>query len=447
MHDLLALSMLATVGLLVGCWVVILTLKRYEFSIFLIILSPWLSAIFIPNSFTGIDAEDATVGSYLRIMLVVLIGAVGLVKYLQERLVDFEPVPAHLILLAVFCLMAVVSTAYSIDRRFTFIRSFSFLPFFCFLLGLNQWLRSWDQVNKLLNAVFWAICFYLFVNVIVTPVLPGRVWWYVDTSRYMGLWSQPNQMGGFCMISYPVLFWKISNSDSRMKWFVGFLILTTAVLHILTGSRTTLIAAALGTFLWLIVMRKPFKFILMVVLLSVFAAAVMILRPSNLTRSGGFESLSTFTGRTEIWTASLTLAQERPIIGYGYGVGGKIFEDPRFYKPKEELWSGSAKVSLHNGYLSSLISLGIPGTLLLYFLLILPFVRSRRVVKGEFKALVLMVIFISFLTNFLEAVIGGSSGMVSLVLWILWAIAGKIPAFQSVGVSHRYSQTLEVNPA
>ena len=54
MHDLLALSMLAAAGLLIGCWVVILTLKRYEFSIFLIILSPWLSAIFIPNSFTGI---------------------------------------------------------------------------------------------------------------------------------------------------------------------------------------------------------------------------------------------------------------------------------------------------------------------------------------------------------------------------------------------------------
>jgi O-antigen ligase len=447
MHDLLSLSMLALAGLLIAVWIVIISIKRYEFAIFLIILSPWISAIFVPNSFAGIDAEDATIGSYLRIMLVMLIGFVGIIKYLQERSVDFEPVPRHLILLAIFCLLAVLSTAYSIDRRFTFIRSVSFIPFFCFLLGLSQWLRGWDQANKMLNSVFYAICFYLVVNVVAMLILPGRVWWYVDTSRFMGLWSQPNQMGGFCMIAYPVLFWKMSNADSRMKWFVAFLILITAVFHILTGSRTTLIAAALGTCIWLIVARKPFKFILMIVLLSVFAMAVMIFRPSNLTRDGGFESLSTFTGRTEIWTATLTLAKERPIIGYGFGVGGKVFEDPRFYNPKEELWSGTAKVSLHNGYLSSLISLGIPGTLLLYYLLILPFFRSRKALKGEFRALALTVLFMCFLTNFLEAVIGGSSGVVSLVLWILWIIAGKISAFNKVSFSHLYSQTLEVNPA
>jgi len=438
MHDLLALSMLAAAGLLVGCWVVILTLKRYEFAVFLLILSPSISAIFVPNSFTGIEAEDATVGSYLRIMLIMLIGGVGLVKYLQERLVDYKTVPAHLILLAIFCSLAVLSTAYSIDRRFTFIRSVSFLPFFCFLLGLSQWLRGWDQVDKILDSVFWAICFFLFVNVIATPVLPGRVWWYADTSRFMGLWSQPNQMGAFCMISYPVYFWKISNADSRMKWFVSFLIVITAALHILTGSRTTLIGAALGTFIWLIVMRKPFKFILMMVLMSAFAMTVMILRPSNLTRSGGFESLSTFTGRTEIWTATLTLAKERPIFGYGYGVGGKIFEDPRFYDPKQELWSGTARVSLHNGYLSAVIGMGILGTLLLYFLLFLPFLSSRKEITGQYKALVLAVIFMCLLTNFLESVIGGSSGTVSIILWVLWVIAGKMPSINKVGFNQVY---------
>ena len=438
--------MLALTGLFIAAWIFILTIRRYELAIFFIILSPWLSAIFVPNSSAGIGAEDATVGSYLRILLVMLIGVVGIIKYLQERSVDLDPVPGHLILLAVFCFMAVVSTAYSIDRKFTFIRSTSFIPLFCFLLGLSQWLRGWNQVNKMLNTVFWAVCFYLLITVVAFPIMPGRMWWYVDTSRFMGLWSQPNQMGGFCMIAYPLLFWKMSNSDSRMKWFVSFLILITAVFHILTGSRTTLIASALGTCIWLVVMRKPFKLLFLVIVISVLAMGLMIVRPSNLIREGGMESISTFTGRTEIWSAALTLAKERPITGYGYGVGGKVFEDPRFYDPNQELWSGTAKVSLHNGYLSAVISLGIPGTMLLYFLLFLPFVRSRKAIEGEFRALVVAVLFICFFTNFLEAVIGGSSGIASLVLWILWVIAGKIPAFDKVGLDDRYSETVLVNP-
>jgi hypothetical protein len=46
------------VELLVGCLIVILTLKRCEFAIFLLILSSTLSAIFAHNSLIGIDADD-----------------------------------------------------------------------------------------------------------------------------------------------------------------------------------------------------------------------------------------------------------------------------------------------------------------------------------------------------------------------------------------------------
>jgi O-antigen ligase len=254
----------------------------------------------------------------------------------------------------------------------------------------------------------------------------------------MGLWSQPNQMGAFCMISYPILLWKISDSDPKMKWFVYFLISVTAIFHILSGSRTTLLASAFGICIWLLVLKKPIKFVLMIFMITALAMLAVTFRPSNLTREGGFESVSTFTGRTEIWIAALTLAKEKPIVGYGYGVGGKIFEDPRFYDPKQELWSGSAKVSLHNGYLSAVIGMGILGTLLLYGLLFLPFSRSRKAIKGEYRALMVTVIFMCLLTNFLEGVIGSSSGLVSIILWILWVIAGKFPAINKADFSYGY---------
>jgi O-antigen ligase len=371
-----------------------------------------------------------------------LMGLVGFIKYLKDRTVHFEPIPYHFILLGVYALFALVSTIYSIDQKFTLIRSATLIPLFGFLLGLSRWLRGREHIDKLLNIVFWAVCFCLLINIIVIPLLPGRVWWITDPSRYMGLWGQPNQMGGFCMVSYPIFYWKISNSNTSTKWFLAFLILCMAGLHVLTGSRTTLIASALGTFIWLFVLRKPVKVVLMIGIMTFLVILALTLRPSNLTREGGFDSISTFTGRTQIWAAAAILARERPLVGYGYGVGGKIFEDPRFYNPKLEFWSGTARLSLHNGYLSSVISLGLSGALLLYFLLILPFYRCRKDIEDQYKALMLTVLFMAFLSNFLESVIGGTSGLISLVLWMLWVIAGKIPVIDKEKISCAYQQAL-----
>ena len=427
MSDLLLLSMLGLIALFVTCWIVILCIKNYEIAIFLVVLSPWISAIFVPNSFTGSDGQGASIGSYLRISLVMLIGVVGIIKYLQERSAHFEPVPDHLLLLGIYSFLALLSTTYSIDQRITFIRSASFIPIVGFLLGLNHWIKDRDQLNKIIDIVYFAVTLCLLINIIALPLFPERVWWYQDQSRFMGLWSQPNQMGGACMISYPVLFWKISNANSRTRWFIFFLILSTVILHILTGSRTTIIASALGTLIWLLVLKKPLKFVFVVGILAILVMLVMNFRPSNLARGGGFESIKTFTGRTDIWMAALTLAKERPLVGYGFGVGGKVFEDPRFYDPKLEFWSGTARSSLHNGYLSSVIGLGILGALFFYFLFVFPFLRCRKEIKGRYKAFVITVLFMCFLSNLFETVVGSPSDVDGVILWILWAMAGKVP--------------------
>ena len=443
MHDMMVLALLAVIALLIAFWIVVLCLKHYELAIFLVVLSPWISAIFVPNTLTFVDDSGGTIGSYLRISLFMLMGVVGVIKYFQERAVDLEPIPVHFILLGAFALFALLSTAYSIDQKFTFIRAATFMPLLGFLLGLNRWLRDRDHLNKLMNTIFWAFCFCLLINIIAMPLFPDRVWWISDRGRFMGLWSQPNQFGGFCMISYPAFYWKISNTNSRTKWFLAFLVLCMACLHVLTGSRTTLIASALGTCIWLLVLRKPIKFVLMIFGMTFLVILALALKPPNLTRGQGFESISTFTGRTQIWSAAATLAKERLLLGYGYGVSGKIFEDPRFYNPKLEFWSGTARLSLHNGYLSIVISLGLLGSLLLYLLLFLPFYRGRKDIEDQYKALMLTVIFMAFLTNFLESVIGGSSGLISLVLWILWVVAGKIPVIDREKNSYAYQQVLQ----
>ena len=65
-------------------------------------------------------------------------------------------------------------------------------------------------------------------------------------------------------------------------------------------------------------------------------------------------------GNVGLWVFSflIILIAERLLTGYGYSVGGKVFEDPRFYKGGMQLWSGNARESLHQGYLSICVEVG-----------------------------------------------------------------------------------------
>jgi len=157
------------------------------------------------------------------------------------------------------------------------------------------------------------------------------------------------------------------------------------------------------------------------------AAAVIffLFRPPSFMREG-YEKVTEFTGRTEIWTAAVTLAIEKPILGYGYEVDGKIFADQRFYNREISQWRGNPKASLHNGYLSAIIGLGIVGFLLLYFTLFAPFIHRHGHLKGEYKAFWVTILVMCIVTNLTESFITGPTNIGSLILWIAWVIVGKM---------------------
>jgi len=144
--------------------------------------------------------------------------------------------------------------------------------------------------------------------------------------------------------------------------------------------------------------------------------------PSEFTRVRS-SSISYLTGRPKIWTASITLAKERPILGYGYSVGGKIFQDRRFHDARLETWSGNPRASLHNGYLSVFIGLGSIGLSLFCISLFFPLWNCFQAPVSPHRAFVLSIISMALLVNWFETAIVGGRSIDSVMMWIAWVVA------------------------
>ncbi len=371
-------------------------------------------------------AQPTTYGSYIRVGLLLLIGTSGLIKYLLDRRLPERDLPMETKLLGLYCVYALISTIYSIDPYFTILRASSLAAFFCFLLGLHVWLTDAKKLERMFMVIFYLFAVVMVLNLVALIIFGDIVWLY--GSRFRGLWGHPNSMGIFAMISYPILLWKYSRSDFFGKWGCIILLMITVFLHLLTGSRSSIIASLIGVSVWYIVLRQKGRLVSILAMLVMFGAFAFFetsLRNVFQRETDSGKSITTLTGRTKFWRACATLISERPILGYGYGVGGKVWSDPRFNDPKLALWSGNARASLHNGYLSKAVETGTIGFILMLYLYVFPLWRCRILPPTYDKALVFAIISMGLVTNLVESTLGSAS-ILGIIFWLTWIVASRM---------------------
>jgi exopolysaccharide production protein ExoQ len=394
--------------------------KRYEAALFAVVLSPFISAVFAPN-FADIDIDDPDVGigAYIRISMLLIIGGIGYIKFWKSRSLLLRQMPAQFILLAAFLAYAMISITYSIDQRYTFVRSASFVALLGFLLGFYSWAGNRYRLDLTLNAIYILIALITAINILTLIMWPDRAWFEDD--RFRGLWDHPNTLGGFSMCAYPILIWKYSRSELSKKWAAGALGIIVLGLHVLTGSRGSLLAAAFGVCVWSITARKGLRLLVISAVVLIAGIAVMQFRPASFERDNS-SALTDLNGRDEFWDGAIALISEKPLMGYGYAVEGKVWSDPRFSRPGYRLWTGNARTSLHNGYLSVTVGLGVIGFALWCVVLLVPLWKTFAVPASDYKAVVLAVALPSLLLNFVETEINGTADL----FWIVWVIASKL---------------------
>lgn len=393
-------------------------LKHFEYTLFLALIANPISAFFVPNV-TEIGVEyESTIGSYIRIILIAFISVISFVKIIKlwnNRKV--YPSNPFILLIPVF-LLAFLSATYSIDQKMTIIRTITFLLIIIYCIGIYVWLHDIDDFHKLLNVFYYFAIFFVFINAASVVLLPAKAWWVTNPSRLQGILSQPNQLGADSRTLVFILLWKVSVSKSNTQKFgVNVLIGMLVIFVLLSGSRTSLITLVFGLFLWFVFNKKGIKIIVFSLVLLFLSVIFQSIAPSNMERDGG-KDFTDLTGRQEFWINSLTLIMEKPVSGYGFEVGGKVWIDPRFNDPKLTLWSGSAKTSLHNGFISTAIGIGIPGLILWLIVIVLPLFKINfRSLTPEISAL-LIIYLITMLTNFVESAIGAGS----IIFWISWTL-------------------------
>jgi exopolysaccharide production protein ExoQ len=417
-------AILVSIGLIVGIGIALMAIRRYEIAVLVVAISSVVSLL-SPSNEPPLALDEFQTGgtSYARAAALALMGMVGIVKFLQPRAEGRRREGIDFMLLAMFILLAFASSVYSIERSITMSRSLSFAALFCFLLGLYRWLEG-ERFAALLEILFWFVIGCTLVN-LLSFLVPDLSWFYAAPDRFKGLFDEPNSMGAFCMISYPICLWKYSRTPGRLRWVAAGTIVALAAMHVLTGSRSSMIASAVGMLVWFMVAHGRLTSVVSLAALAGVALAVVQLNPSGFAResAGGATDL---TGRPELWSAAYVLVMEKPVLGYGYDVEGSVFSDPRFYDPTIGLWGGTARVPMHNGYLSVAVGLGIVGLVLWTVVLLVPFGRSLLLPESPYKAFVVSTMAMCLITNFVESVITGGRSVVGIAYWISWVMAERL---------------------
>jgi O-antigen ligase len=172
------------------------------------------------------------------------------------------------------------------------------------------------------------------------------------------------------------------------RWLAG---IPLGVAMILTGSRGAVVAFAMGIFA-LVVLRPRFG-LRAIAAAFLIAGTLVLMAPQGytdrLSTRFGRASEDRMSGRLDIWTVGMSMINDRPLLGIGYGGFQPAFYrymmetrvDPRW--ASENVQGGRVA---HNIYLTTVAEMGVPGGALLLGMLVTHWLassRARRAGRGR----------------------------------------------------------------
>jgi O-antigen ligase len=348
-------------------------------------------------------------------------------------------------LLAVYFAWALITVTYSLVPVYSLGRSLSSMLLIGALVALAVEVREKADVMKLLRSYLIGCGIIEAIQIAALTVLPhgityataemldangnpipGTVEFFSGgIARFQGILTQPNEVGALTMVTVGVALVYWGGASRRGKYLLAVLIAGALALGIAADSRSALGALAIGViafFLW--------KYRWRGILVTAVAAAIMALAVSLMVKNVGTYlnrgDVASLTGRTDIWEYSLEQIEESPILGYGYEVEGEIYQFrhfPLWWGP----WEEGPRSSLHSNYISHLVGVGIPATLLWLFIMLRPWVDlfRRRQDPWSLKPIALLVIVPLLILNFAESGAGDCHYSTGVIFVLCWAIAER----------------------
>jgi O-antigen ligase len=274
-----------------------------------------------------------------------------------------------------FALLALVgiSTLWSIDSAVTARRAVAVLMTTMF--GL--YLASRYNWRDMLRVFGFAWIFIAVANFIASAGFPGfGTMTEVHVGAWRGLFWEKNAMGGhMARASFLFGFLLLLDERSRKIWAFGLAL--TIGLVLLSTSKTSLLGMLMGFGIlgiggW---MRRSAVSAISFAWFGVTSAGAFVLMLA-LAPDAVFGLIgrdASLTGRTEIWGALMGAIQDRPWLGFGYGVFWGPDSEPAYWIREQVEWDAP---TAHNGWLDIWISVGAIGLALFVANFILIIVRS-----------------------------------------------------------------------
>ena len=297
--------------------------------------------------------------------------------------------------LTLFVLLALVSTAWSIEPLLTVRRDIRLITML--MVALAFALVAWHprRLQQLLRPILTVM---LASSVLFAIAAPELAIHQETSAELVGAWrglsNHKNTFGALSCIT--LLLWLHGGLAREVHWLrsvIGCTLATTCLL--LSRSATSLIATILATVMLAALMCtprdvKPFTGLLVALtslFLMVYSLALLQLIPglslllSPVTALTGKDT--SFTGRRYIWDIIAEHAQQNPVLGTGYGAywSGPTPDSPsyEFVMRMGQFYPGSA----HNGYLEIINDLGWVGLACLVGYLLTYLVQALRLYGNE----------------------------------------------------------------
>ena len=324
----------------------------------------------------------------------------------------------------IYFICALLSAIYSLAPEVSIGRALAGILPLIALCAIAQQIHSAEDAKQLMGVLSAACGVVVVINFMALVIAPAGTAWYPDLEtgmlRFTGIFTEPNEVGALAMATIGAGFgyWSIAKGWKRA--LTASAMIGSAILAVLADSRSPLAAIAIGIAVYIVSHYRLRGAVAVVALFLVVHTALALLPGTQSYVNRG--DVASFTGRQDAWDFAITSIKERPLIGYGYGIEGEILQSP-YFASWDEVWNMGYRSSLHNGYLSRAISLGIPGLLFWLFLIVRPTASAFLPGRDPFslRSVVCLSMLPPLIMNFTESLSDLSSfaGVEMAVVWML----------------------------
>jgi O-antigen ligase len=347
-------------------------------------------------------------------------------------------------------LFSVLSSAYSPNPAFSLAWAFKLALVVLVVHICSQQIQDVSDLKAFISVTIWAFVFLTVLPTLRSVLLPDPTGEYGTGALEQRFREAPTEISGIagllailCLMIY---------SKGRPKWSL-WIAAASLVIMVVAGGKTGIAAGIISGVLFF-GLQKRFKAVMafMAATAVILALALKFTSLSEyVSRYLQLEQLSSFTGRTDLWSFVTPLILQNPILGHGFIASrfiAVIHPDTPF---------GSSH--MHNSFIEALYNNGLIGLVLVVminFVIVRNLWRTiRHSVSSELRyvAVGAMAAYINLLINAMfNATFGGRPDASYLMLIAMVAISTQLlrmarsPQFNGMPVAERHYGPFAVSP-